>query len=152
MILRRNPKYRDEYFPTESMPEDEILGLENAAGKKLPILDSIRISFLEQDQPMWLHFRAEDYDYAQVPNENMPQVFSKRFIDGKKTIVLKPSWREQGIRYQPVPLLDFIFFGFNMEDELLGGLGEKQTKLRQAIASALDWDERNETAARRFSI
>lgn len=145
MILRRNPKYRDEFFPDEWNPEDEILNPQEAAGRKLPILDTIRISFFEQDQPMWLHFRAEDFDYAQVPNENMPQVFSKRFIDGRKAVVLKPIWRERGVRYQPVPLLDFIFFGFNMEDELLGGLGEKQTKLRQAIASALDWDERNET-------
>lgn len=145
MVLRRNKNYREEFFPTEHMPEDEILGLEEAQGKKLPILDTIKISFLEQDQPMWLHFRARDYDYAQVPNENMPQVFSKRFVDGKKTVVLKPEWREQGIRYQPVPLLDFIFFGFNMDDELLGGLDETPTKLRQAIASAIDWDERNET-------
>ena len=49
---------------------------------------------------MWLHFRARDFDYAQVPNENMPQVFSKRFVNGEKTVVLKPEWREQGIRYQ----------------------------------------------------
>ena len=145
MILRRNPNYRDEFFPTEHMPEDKVLNPEEAAGKKLPILDTIKISFLEQDQPMWLHFRARDFDYAQVPNENMPQVFSKQSIEGRKTVVLKPKWREQGIRYQPVPLLDFIFIGFNMDDELLGGRGERATKLRQAISSALDWGERNET-------
>jgi len=146
MVLRRNANYREEFFPTEHMPEDaETFNLEAAAGKRLPILDTIRISFFEQDQPMWLHFRAKDFDYAQVPNENMPQVFSKRFVDGKKAIVLKPEWREQEIRYEPVPLLDFIFFGFNMEDELLGGLDDRGTKIRQAICSALDWDERNET-------
>ena len=145
MILRRNPNYRDEFFPEEHMPEDEIHGLHLAAGRKLPILDTIHISFFEQDQPMWLHFRARDFDYAQVPNENMPQVFSKRSINGEKAIVLKPQWREQGIRYTPVPLLDFIFIGFNMEDELVGGLGDKATKIRQAISLALDWDERNET-------
>jgi oligopeptide transport system substrate-binding protein len=94
---------------------------------------------------MWLHFRAEDFDYGQVPDENMPQVFSKRSVEGKRTIVMKQIWRDQGIRYQPVPLMDFIFIGFNMEDELVGGNSEKNTKLRQAISSALDWDERNQT-------
>ena len=145
MILRRNPHYREAYFPEEHMPEDEEHGLHLGAGKRLPILDTIHIRFFEQDQPMWLHFRARDFDYAQVPNENMPQVFSKRLIDGKRTVELKPQWREQEIRYEPVPLLDFIFIGFNMDDELLGGLGERATKLRQAICLALDWDERNET-------
>ena len=145
MILRRNPNYREEFFPTEHMPEDTALDLHEAAGRRLPFLDTIYISFFEQDQPMWLHFRAKDFDYAQVPNENMPQVFSKRFIDGKKTVVLKPVWRKDGIRYEPVPLLDFIFMGFNMDDKLLGGLGEKATKIRQAMSLALDWKERNET-------
>lgn len=145
MILRRNPTYRDEFFPEEHMPEDEEHGLHLAAGKKLPLLDTIHISFFEQDQPMWLHFRAKDFDYGQVPDENMPQVFSKRSVDGKRTIVMKKRWRDQGIRYQPVPLMDFIFIGFNMDDELVGGDSERATKLRQAISSALDWDERNQT-------
>lgn len=145
MILRRNPTYRDMFFPEEHMPEDEEHGLHLAAGKKLPILDTIHISFLEQDQPMWLHFRARDFDYAQVPDENMPQVFSKRSVNGRKTIVMKPRWRDQGIRYQPVPLLDFIFIGFNMDDKLVGGDSKKNKQLRQAICSALDWDERNQT-------
>jgi oligopeptide transport system substrate-binding protein len=145
MILRRNPNFRDEFFPEEHMPEDEAHGLHLGAGKKLPILDRINVTFIEQDQPMWLHFRAEDFDYGQVPDENMPQVFSKRSVEGKRTIVMKQIWRDQGIRYQPVPLMDFIFIGFNMEDELVGGNSEKNTKLRQAISSALDWDERNQT-------
>lgn len=145
MILRRNPNYRDEFFPTEHMPEDEEHGLHLGAGKKLPLLDTIHISFFEQDQPMWLHFRAKDFDFGQVPDENMPQVFSKRSVDGKPTIVMKKRWRDQGIRYQPVPLMDFIFIGFNMEDKLVGGYSERAIKLRQAISSALDWDERNQT-------
>ena len=145
MILRRNPNFRDEFFPEEHMPEDEAHGLHLGAGKKLPILDRINVTFIEQDQPMWLHFRAKDFDYGQVPDENMPQVFSKRSVEGKRTIVMKQIWRDQGIRYQPVPLMDFIFIGFNMEDELVGGNSEKNTKLRQAISSALDWDERNQT-------
>lgn len=145
MILRRNPTFRDEFFPEEHMPEDEEHGLHLAAGRKLPLLDTIHISFFEQDQPMWLHFRAKDFDYGQVPDENMPQVFSKRSVDGQRTIVMKKRWQDQGIRYQPVPLMDFIFIGFNMEDELVGGDSVRATKLRQAISSALDWDERNQT-------
>jgi ABC-type transport system substrate-binding protein len=41
-------------------------------------------------------------------------------------------------------LLDFIFYGFNMEDPLLGGYTDEKKYLRQAISLAMDWDERND--------
>ncbi|MCH2200912.1 MAG: ABC transporter substrate-binding protein [Fuerstiella sp.] len=145
MTFRRNPNYHECRFPNEHMPEDERHGLHQAAGRKLPLLDVIHVSFFQQDQPMWLHFRAEDFDFAQVPAENFPQVFTKRTVDKNTTVSLRPRWKDQGIRSVAVPLLDFIFFGFNMDDELLGGMSQNNRKLRQAICLALDWNERNET-------
>jgi oligopeptide transport system substrate-binding protein len=40
--------------------------------------------------------------------------------------------------------MDFIFFGFNMEDTLLGGYTDDKRYLRQSIALAIDWEKRNE--------
>lgn len=137
--FRRNEAYRDEYYPTEWTPEDEERGLHLAAGQKLPIVDHVRVNCFVQDQPMWLMFRTGKLDYAQIPAEN--------YIDAirKRTKTLKKAYRDEGITYHPVPLLDFIFRGFNMDDPVVGGLGEKNKKLRQAISLAIDLKEFNDT-------
>ena len=57
-IVTRNPKYRAETYPTEWMPEDEELGLHDAAGQQLPFVDRIEITFFVQENPMWLEFKA----------------------------------------------------------------------------------------------
>jgi len=58
--------------------------------------------------------------------------------------LLKRSYRREGITARAVPLLDFIFRGFNMEDPLLGGYADRKKWLRQAISLALDWQEQND--------
>jgi len=134
----RNPNYHEMIYPSEHMPEDEAVGLTDAAGTKLPIADKIEVTMFKQDQPMWLEFDAGHLDFIQVPAENFEQAFNRR------TRKLKPDYRDR-FSSQAVKLLDFIFIGFNMEDPLLGGNSEKSKKIRQAISLALDWDERNRT-------
>ncbi|MCA9057372.1 MAG: hypothetical protein KDA85_02695, partial [Planctomycetaceae bacterium] len=131
--FHRNVKYREAWFPTEWMPEDEADGLTGGAGTRLPILDEILVTFYAQDQPMWLMFLSGANDFAQVPAENYTEAFNPR--SGK----LRRSLTSQGVKGYPVPLLDFIFKGFNMEDELLGGYTEQKKALRQAICLAQDW-------------
>ena len=86
-----------------------------------------------------LKFRSGEIDYSQVLAESFPNAFIKR------TKQLRESYVEEGIVHHPVPLLDYIFYGFNMEDGLVGGYEDKNKYLRQAIALGLDWDERNAT-------
>ena len=139
ITFRRNPKYHECYYPEECMEEDRQAYLHIAAGKRLPLLDEVEVRFMQQDEPMWLEFKSDNIDYCQVPSEYYEQIFNKR--TGR---MLKEP-RSEGLRGVPVPLLDFIFRGFNMEDELLGGYTEEKRALRQAICIALDWDEQNET-------
>ena len=138
MVFVKNPKYHECYYPDECMPEDRELGLDQAAGQRLPITDRLEISMFVDSQPMWLEFRVGNLDYTTVPAENFPTAFVKR---SKR---LRKSWREEGIRDAPVELLDFIFIGFNMEDDLLGGYTEQKKALRQAISLAMNWEERND--------
>lgn len=138
LVYRRNPTYRDDYYPTECTAEDRELGLDAPAGKKLPFLDRIEISFYVQDQPMWLDFRSKKIGYTQVPAEYFDQAYIKR------TRRLRPSFKREGIVSHAVPLLDFIFRGFNMEDPVLGGYTEEKKALRQAICLAIDLDDFNE--------
>ncbi len=137
MIMNRNPNYRDEFYPTEHMPSDEAAGRTTAAGKKLPLVDRIETIFYNETLPMWLEFRSRKLGFTIVPSAYYDEAFNKR----KKS--LKSSFANEGISYQPVPLLDFIFYGFNMEDPVVGGYTEEKRYLRQALSLAINWDERN---------
>ncbi|MBI4583191.1 MAG: hypothetical protein HY717_04130 [Planctomycetes bacterium] len=139
LVVNRNPHYHECFYPKEHMPEDEEFGFHLPAGARLPIADRIEYTFFVQDQPMWLQFQAGKLGYIQVPAEYFSQAFNKR------TRKLLPALKKEGIAGHAVPLLDFIFRGFNMEDPLLGGYTPEKKSLRQAICLALDWEEQNDS-------
>lgn len=136
--LVRNESYREERLPpaSEMSPGQLAVGLDRAAGRRLPLIDEVVMEIYEQDQPMWLKFRAGDLDLIQVPAEPWPTIYEK---DGS----LKAAAHESGIRNFNLPLLDLIYWGFNMEDPFWGR-GEKSKLLRQAISHAVDLEKRNE--------
>ena len=138
MKLKVNPNFREEFYPTEHMPEDVELGLQEMAGQKVPFVDGIDFGFFVEEQPMWLQLRSGKLDISRVPKDNFGEAFNKR------TKKLKPEFEKENVVAHAVPLLDFIFYGFNMNDPLLGGNSEKNQYLRQAMALAIDWDERND--------
>ncbi|MGE3107788.1 MAG: ABC transporter substrate-binding protein [Phycisphaerales bacterium] len=139
LTMYRNPNYRSEKYPTEHNKADEALGLHLAAGTPLPIVDKVEITFYVPDPPMWQDFIDGKIGFTQVPPEYFPKAFVKR------TRKLDADWARKGYVAHAVPLLDFIFEGFNMEDKLLGGYDPKHKKLRQALSLAYDWDERNDS-------
>jgi len=150
MTFVRNPHYREESYPDdpglntdgsepyEGYSRDQELGFYEDAGKRLPLVDRIEVGMYVNYQPMWLKFRNRELDYTTVPAENYPEAFIKR------TQKLRKDFVAAGIRSEPVALLDLLYFGFNMEDKDFGGYDEKHKQLRQAIALAIDWEERNE--------
>lgn len=139
ILFHKNPNYREVYFPTEMMPEDEALGFREAAGKRVPFIDQLEMTFYVETQPSWLEFKSGREDFTTVPAAGFEEAFSRR------TKELSRAWSAKGIRSVKVPLLDFIFRQFNMDDELLGGYSPQKKALRQAFNLAMDWDENNET-------
>ena len=137
MRLVRNPKYHHDVFPAELGGGDGEQLYGDYVGTKLPIVDEIQFSFFVQSTPMWLEFKAKSMDFSTVPEEG----FKEYFKQSDKS--LKATHRIRGIQSVSLPLLDFIFRGFNMEDELVGGLEPKKKALRQAICLAIDLDEMN---------
>lgn len=109
VVLERNPKYR------------------------LPTVDAVHLHVFEQDQPMWLKWRAGDIDFIQVPAEYFDDLFDENNR-------LRESYLKEGVHAVVREKLDFIFRGFNMEDPVVGGF-EKGKLVRQAIALALDTNE-----------
>ncbi len=145
LTFRRNPGYHECLYPRE-LPKDERLasedrrlGFDADAGKRLPLVDRIEVTFYVEDNPMWLDFESGRLDFTQVPSE----YFNKAFI--MRTRKLRPEYGARGITDRSDKLLDFIFRGFNMEDPLVGGYDDKRRKLRQAISFAYDLESMNES-------
>mgnify|MGYP006272269931 CR=1 FL=1 len=138
ITFTRNPEYREARYPEEWMPGDEEFGFHEAAGEQVPFVDKLEFTFFIERQPMWLQFKAGNLDFTTVPADQFYEAFSRR------TKELRFSWKRRGVAYHPVPLLDFIFRGFNMDDPLLGGLTPEKRALRQAISLAMNFEEVNE--------
>lgn len=137
--FERNPNYREAFYPSECMPEDRELGFDKPAGQRIPFVDVVEIHYFVEPQPMWLQFEDGSTDFTTVPQSAFEEAFSAR------TKELRRSWVRRGVRAVKVPLLDFIFRSFNMEDPLVGGYTAQKRALRQAFNLAQDWDEMNET-------
>jgi len=137
----RNPNYHPMFYPDrdEWSKDDKRARLHRAAGQQVPFADRIEFTMFVEDQPMWLEFSLGNLGYSQVPEDYFTEAFDK--ASGE----LKEDWLRKGVRGHSDMLLDFIFRGFNMEDPLLGGYGEKQKALRRAINYAIDLDEINNT-------
>lgn len=139
--LERNPTFREELFPAMAnpSPEDVAMGFGASAGRKLPLVDRLEFTFYVPDPAMWLDFTNGKIAFVQTPAEYFEQAFNRR------TQRLRRDWAEKGFTAHPVPLLDFIFRGFNMEDPVVGGYSEKHRALRQAINLAIDLDAMNDS-------
>ncbi|MEM9065676.1 MAG: ABC transporter substrate-binding protein [Planctomycetota bacterium] len=139
--LVRNPEYHEVLYPERSewSRADIRKRLHRPAGQRVPFVDRLEFTMYPEDQPMWLQFRAGKLGYTQVPDAYYPEGFDEQ------TKEILPSLEAEGITWHADRLLDFIFRGFNMEDELLGAPnGETGALLRQAISLAVDLDEFND--------
>ncbi len=135
MIVNRNPNYHEQFLPLEHSPGNENLLNTSAAAKKLPLVDRIETLFYQTTQPMWLDFRSRKLGFTTVPATSLEEAFDQ------KTKSLNPSYLNEGITHQRLPLLDWIAIGFNMEDPLVGGYSEEKRNLRSALALAVDWND-----------
>lgn len=150
IVYVRNPNYWEEYYPEdpglnadgsepyEGYSENKKLGFYEDAGKRLPLLDRVALKFFVQSQPKWLKFCNNEIDYTIVPAEHFNEAYIKR------TAKIRRDFTEKGIRSHAEPLIDMVYMGFNMEDDVFGGYTDKKKWLRQAIALSIDWDEWNE--------
>ena len=149
MTFVRNPTYRLETYPddpgmnkdgSEPYPgyqEDVQLGFYDDAGKPLPLNDRVEVTMYVEAQPMWLKFLNREIDYTTTDRNAYEQAFIKR------NRRLRQSFVDRGIRSSPVPLLDMIYNGFNMEDPEFGGYEDKKKYVRQAISLMYNYDELN---------
>lgn len=144
--FNKTENWRGEAYPSVAAPEFVERGLLEASGEAMPFLDALVFDVFDQVQPAWLKFRVGDVDVARVASEFHDGVFHP-----DKT--LRKQFVDEGIQGYNLPLLDYIYAGFNMEDPLWGHPGgETARKLRQAVSLAYDTAEIDDAFYNRTTV
>ncbi|MBS3733765.1 MAG: hypothetical protein KGY99_02455 [Phycisphaerae bacterium] len=127
VVLERNPAFRRETYPAEGAPGDRAAGLLDDAGKRVPFIDVLHRTYVEESNPAWMLFLTKQHDVAGIPREAFDTVIGP----AKK---LTDAWRRKGIRLIKGRSPAVYWLVFNMEDPVVG----KSRALRQALQLAYD--------------
>lgn len=136
IVLVKNPNYHPTPYPSEGNPEDQGTDILLDAGKALPFIDKIVFNWDPETIPTWTKFQQGYYDNSGLPVDEFDNAMSMNPAGGE--LSLSPEMEAKGIQMTAtVPPISY-YMAFNMRDPVVGGLGERQRLLRQAIAIALD--------------
>ena len=138
MILKRNPNFHGEVYPTDGMPEDDQKGYLADAGKPLPFVDKFVFSLDKESIPRWNKFLQGYYDKSGIAEDNFDQAIK---LDENGKPILTDVLKKKRIRLETTVSPAVFYIGFNMLDGIVGGHSERARKLRQAISIAIDYEE-----------
>jgi ABC-type transport system substrate-binding protein len=133
IALERSPHYRERLYEAEPAADDaegQAL-LARFEGRRLPMLDRVEISIIEEQQPRWLTFLQRGSDLI----EEVPPEFVQQAMPGGK---VAPNLAKDGIQAWRTMRSDLAFTLFNMDDPVLGGIAPAKVALRRAIGLAYD--------------
>ena len=129
----RNPDFREVLYdaePAAADTEGQAL-LARYKGRRLPLIDRVEVSIIEEEQPRWLAFVNGEADFAyRVGYQFAPQAMP----NGK----VAPNLAKRGIRGFPIVESAANYYYFNMDDSTVGGYGADKVALRRAIALGID--------------
>ncbi len=133
MVLTRNPNFREQVYEAEPPADDPAAQALYAKmkGKRLPMIDRVEVSVVQESQPRWLAFLNAEHDMI----ERLPAEFSNLAIPNNQ---IAPNLATRGIGMVRTPGSDIAFTYFNMQDPLVGGYTPEKVALRRAIALAYD--------------
>jgi oligopeptide transport system substrate-binding protein len=138
MVLARNPNFREETYPCEGEAGDREAGLLADCGKRLPLVEKIVFTREKEQIPYWNKFLQGYYDASGISSDSFDQAVQ---FGQTGEVSLSDDMKAQGIRLQTSVSTSTMYMGFNLLDPVVGGLGERSRKLRQAIGIALDQEE-----------
>ena len=96
-------------------------------GKRLPVIDRVEVSVIEETQPRWLSFLNNEMDFIFL----VPEEFANQAFPNNKVAA---NLARRGIRMEQLPALDLTYNFFNMRDPVVGGYTPDKVALRRAIA------------------
>jgi len=135
MVFERNPNFRDERYAAQP-PADDPVSMKIAAqlaGRKLPMVDRVEVSIVEEAQPRWLAFLNGEHDLIEI----VPAEF---VLSAAPNGELSGNLARRGVKIHRVPALSVLFTYFGMNDPVVGGYTPEKVALRRAIALAYDID------------
>ena len=126
--LVTNPHYRGFVWNYQSNGNawDDAL-VKQMQGKKMPQIDKIVISIIEEEQSRWLAFKSGQLDFDKLTSNAVEQA-----LDEKNQ--LKPELTKLGIQHFPQKDLEVTYTTINMRDPVVGGQSLDKVALRRAIA------------------
>lgn len=136
IFLKKNPGYREVFYDAEPNADDtqgQAL-LKRFKGRRLPMVDRVEISIIEENQPRWLSFLGSEQDFL----ERLPNAFAYQAIPNNR---LAPNLDKRGIVMERVAAPDVALTYFNMLDPIVGGYTPEKVALRRAISLAYDVGE-----------
>ncbi len=144
MVLRRNPNFRGEAYPSEGEAADRDAGLLADAGKMAPFIDEVVFSREKEGIPYWNKFMQGYYDQSGISSDTFDQAV-KMGVEGEAGLTSEMEAR--GIRLKTSLATSVFYLAFNWNDAVVGGAGKggdaalRARKLRQAVSIALDYEE-----------
>ena len=133
MVLERNPNYREVFYDAQPGADDTAGQAIAAAlkGRRLPMVDRVEVSVIEETQPRWLAFLNGEHDMI----ERLPNEFASLATPNNR---LAPHLAKRGIQMVRAPAVDATLSYFGMENRIVGGYTPDKVALRRAIALAYD--------------
>jgi ABC-type transport system substrate-binding protein len=133
MVLERNPGYREVYYdeePPAERPDLQAVALA-LKGRRLPIVDRVEVSIIEENQPRWLAFLNHEQDML----DELPPEFAPNAIPNNK---LAPYLVKRGVAMERYARADVSVSYFGMEHPVVGGYTPDKVALRRALSLAVD--------------
>jgi ABC-type transport system substrate-binding protein len=129
IALERNPGFRelryDEQAPAND-PEGQAVA-RRLAGQRLPMVDRVEISIIEEDQPRWLAFLNGESDVM----DRLPNTYAGLAIPNNR---LAPYLQQRGVQMFRTFLGDVTLATlYNMEHPVVGGYTPEKVALRRAM-------------------
>jgi ABC-type transport system substrate-binding protein len=136
IVLERNPEYREEFFPdapdTASVESRQLA--QRFHGRRLPMIDRVEISPIEESQPRWLAFLNGEHDFLDL----MPRDLVSLALAGTRPT---PVLLRKHVQVYRVPEIDVTVLAYNMEDPVIGGYEPERVALRRALNLGFNTDE-----------
>lgn len=147
IVLERNADYREVRY-REAAPDDDpdlAPGVARLQGRRLPMIDRVEVTIIDENQPRWLAFLNGQHDFL----EELPTDFANQAIPNN---TLAPNLRRLGIQMDRYPRADVSLSYFAMENPVVGGYTPDKVALRRAIALGVDVDQEIRLARRNQAI
>ena len=147
IVLERNPDFRDMVCDAEPAPDDAAgqALLAKFKGRKLPMVDRVEVSIIEEAQPRWLAFLNDQIDII----EEVPAEFMHVAMPNGR---VAPNLAKRGIQGRRYLRSDIAMTLFNMQHPVVGGLTPDKVALRRAIGLGVDLEREIRLVRRGMAI